>query len=709
MESSVGTDAGRPRADSRSPPPEEGDGDFPASRLYPSPMGPGHVKEICMIVENQVALPIHEAVEAVLRKHASAPRDRVQAGVQRVAREWRPDDGDAPAFIAFCADHFAADETSRRRLLDRYEAALGWVNGHLYEMRRHLRRWSDLRGDEYPGVDDVFAKFDPAPDLAEQLFRQKIAFIALLNFDLPPLEEMLAEGPNWDTDRWAEVRISRSFDPRVPGSVHDMARELGHRANMFVSEFHVPVGRVVDANGRSWFAPERRLLAHWLIREEVRAGYNEPEGVHKQRALMWVMRRHIDGTIPVSVMRGANDKAWDPARNTLDGNPATDLIGTERYERWLDMLKVAKAFDTYYVDHPTAMARKFGLQREIPEAEVERLLVDLLSSPVRGTLAQFMRKRLERPLEPQDVYFDEVIAGEPAERMNALVKAKFGDEKGFEQALPALLRDLGFSDDDAEFLGTRVRVEIAKGAGHAMRPGRPEYDAWLRTSRLPDELGWDGFDTAMHELGHNLEQLCSTHFVPRPALRGVPNTACTEAFAFLYQSLAKRVLGLEGENTGGAPSGGKPDAFDVDSIQTMLAACQIAGPSLVELYTWRWLYENPNATPDALRSRVIAIAGEVWDRFYREHFGDDPYAVLAAYQHMIAYPLYLADYALGQIISHQIRSFIRGRDLAAETKRICSLGRLSPDLWMKRAVGRGISVEPLAADAAAAVARMMGN
>ncbi|MFW5652527.1 MAG: hypothetical protein ACOC0P_00655 [Planctomycetota bacterium] len=660
-----------------------------------------------MIVDTQQQRPnlnVESALDALLSRHTDADRDLARRGIERVAEQWRAEDGDEQAFVEFCTENFVADQSERQRLLDRFESGMGWVSGHLYEMRRHLRRWSDLRGDEFPGIDDVFAKFDPAPDLSEQFFRQKIAFIALLNFDRPPLRTMLNEGGSWDVDKWAEVRISRAFDPRIPGHVNDMARELGHRANMFVAEFHIPVGQLEDERGQTWLDADRKLLAHWLVREEVRAGYNEPDGIYRQRALMWVMRRHIDGTIPVSVMNGPNDKRWNAAKNTLDGEPATDVLGPERYERWLDMRTVATEFDKYYVEHPTAMARKFELHREIPEDDVERLLVDLLSSPVRSELSAFMRKRLGRDLEPQDVYFDEIVEGEPADRMNAAVREKFGDEKGFEKALPGILRDLGFSPEDAEFLGSRIRVEIAKGAGHAMRPGRPEYDAWLRTNRLPNELGWDGFDTAMHELGHNLEQLCSTHFVPRPALRGVPNTACTEAFAFLYQSLAKRVLGLEEKNEGSTDA---PDGFGIDSMQSMLAACQIAGPSLVELYTWRWLYENPDADAETMRDRVIAIAGEVWDRFYQEHFGDDPYATLAAYQHMIAYPLYLADYALGHIISHQIRSYIRGRDLAAETKRICSLGRLSPDLWMQRAVGRGISVEPLAEDAAAAVRRMV--
>jgi hypothetical protein len=73
---------------------------------------------------------------------------------------------------------------------------------------------------------------------------------------------------------------------------------------------------------------------------------------------------------------------------------------------------------------------------------------------------------------------------------------------------------------------------------------------------------------------------------------------------------------------------------------------------------------------------------------------------------MVGHPLYLADYTLGHVISHQVRSHMHGKDLAAETKRICSIGRLTPDLWMRRAVGAGIDVAPLATDCAAALGRI---
>jgi hypothetical protein len=49
---------------------------------------------------------------------------------------------------------------------------------------------------------------------------------------------------------------------------------------------------------------------------------------------------------------------------------------------------------------------------------------------------------------------------------------------------------------------------------------------------------------------------------------------------------------------------------------------------------------------------------------------------------------------------------MRGKDLAGETKRITSLGCLTPDFWMRKAVGAPVSPEPLARDAAAGLAHL---
>ncbi|MCB0215816.1 MAG: hypothetical protein KDH92_04215 [Chloroflexi bacterium] len=644
-----------------------------------------------------------EALGQLVGRHGEAERARIARGLAQVAARWTQADGDAAAFLSFCLDAYVAEPEARRQLLERLETTLDLISGHLLEIRRGLRRWSDLVVERAPAIDDLAATFDPAPDLDEQWYAQKLGFVALLNFARPSLAEMLAEGPAWDDADWAAARVAQHFGPRVPAEVGQRARRLQHRAGSFVDGFHVPVGSMVDAAGKRWFEPGRKLVAHWLIREQIKAGYAEPGGLALQRALGWVMRRHIDGSIPRAVMDGRSDAAWDPESNRLAGQaPAeADTVGLERYERWLDVFAAARAYDAHHPEHPTAIARTFELEREIPEAEVERLLVELLESPVRAELAGRVAARLGRPLEAHDIYYEDLLPKPAAAELNARLAGFYPDAASLERKLPELLRHLGWSDEDAEFFGRRVKVEIARGPGHAMPAGRPEMPVWLRTNSLDGELGWDGFDIAMHELGHNLEQLCSMHRVSRPALRGVPNNACTEAFAFLYQAQAPRAIGLDQSREG-------LDPFDAGAISALLAACQIAGPGLLELQAWRWLYANPEADAAGLRQTVLRLAGELWDRYYARDYGPDRYHLLAAYQHMVAYPLYLPDYALGHIVSHQIASRLRDRDLAAETLRICAIGRVTPDLWLRRAVGEGLSTAPLVRDAELALGRLRG-
>jgi hypothetical protein len=62
---------------------------------------------------------------------------------------------------------------------------------------------------------------------------------------------------------------------------------------------------------------------------------------------------------------------------------------------------------------------------------------------------------------------------------------------------------------------------------------------------------------------------------------------------------------------------------------------------------------------------------------------------------MISYPLYLSAYSYGHIIHFQIEQYLEGKDFAAEVLRMFSAGRLTPRLWMTRAVGSEIAVEPL--------------
>ena len=48
-------------------------------------------------------------------------------------------------------------------------------------------------------------------------------------------------------------------------------------------------------------------------------------------------------------------------------------------------------------------------------------------------------------------------------------------------------------------------------------------------------MDYKGYNIAVHELGHNVEQTFSLNYVDHTLLAGVPNTAFTEAMAFVFQ------------------------------------------------------------------------------------------------------------------------------------------------------------------------------
>ena len=208
----------------------------------------------------------------------------------------------------------------------------------------------------------------------------------------------------------------------------------------------------------------------------------------------------------------------------------------------------------------------------------------------------------------------------------------------------------------------------------------------LRTRIDAGGMNYQGFNVAMHELGHCVEQTLSLQKTDSFMMAGVPNTAITEAFAFIFQNRDLELLGFKGEAR---------NARHLKALDTLWMTYEIAGASLVDMKAWDWLYKNPDATPDGLRRAVMASAREVWNKHYAAVFGVRDQVILAAYSHMIDAALYLPDYPLGHLVSFQLEGYLNGRNLGAEMERMCQAGRLTPQLWMKNAVGTEISTSPL--------------
>jgi hypothetical protein len=203
-------------------------------------------------------------------------------------------------------------------------------------------------------------------------------------------------------------------------------------------------------------------------------------------------------------------------------------------------------------------------------------------------------------------------------------------------------------------------------------------------------------------MGHNVEQTFSLQAIDHTLLQGVPNTAFTEALAFVFQAQDLALLGLA------PPSAADRELLVLDKFwQTR----EIAGVALVDMGAWHWLYDHPGATPVQFREAVIAIAQQIWNRYYAPIFGTKDVALLAIYSHMIDAGLYLPDYPLGHLIAFQIEDHFRKQkgSMGSEFERICKLGSITPDAWLRQALGAPLSAAPLLAATEAAYAKTAGQ
>src|SRR5207302_1628977 len=117
-------------------------------------------------------------VTALVQKHGEPSRARAERGVKQVAAYWRAEDGDAAALRGFVEESFVADPQQLEALLQRFSAASEQIGGHMLEIGRALRSWSDLELGPQMDVDQLFASLDVSAHLSEDLFSSKLAFVA---------------------------------------------------------------------------------------------------------------------------------------------------------------------------------------------------------------------------------------------------------------------------------------------------------------------------------------------------------------------------------------------------------------------------------------------------------------------------------------------------------------------------------------------------
>lgn len=633
---------------------------------------------------------INEVEKELIEKYTDADTFRIKRGVRQVASFWTESDGSIDEYKKFCTDNFIDSESELEKTFEKISRNMEILSGNMNRIILDLKVPLDLDFGEIKNVDMMFGSYNPGSHLQEDFYRNKIAFYILLNFPFYTLEEKYNLGENWSREDWAFARLGDYYISRVPSDIIQEYSKILTNTDSYIAEYNIFVGRVINDKSETMFPEDLKLISHWGLRDELKSHYNSDNGLEKQKMIFQIMNRIISQEIPEEVIN--SDKyLWNPYSNELFEGTEKIAFTSEpdtRYQQIIDVFNGAREFDPYFPGYPDNIKREFELNMEIPQKEVEDLFIELMSSQQVKKVGKLVGKRLGRKLEPFDIWYNgfgpEKRISE--EELNELTRAKYSSNKDFEKDIPAILTHLGFTREKADYIASKITVDASRGAGHAWGSQMRTDKAHLRTRIEKGGMNYKGYNIAIHELGHNVEQTLSLYDIDYYLLNGIPNTAFTEALAFIFQKRDLEILGVEQK------SQFEDHMMALDIVWT---SYEIMGVSLVDMYVWKWLYDNPDATASELKKAVISISKDVWNKYYAEIFGVKDQTILAIYSHMVTYPLYLSAYPVGQLIQFQVEKHMEGKSLADEIQRVFTLGRLTPQMWMKQAVGTELSCTPL--------------
>jgi hypothetical protein len=642
----------------------------------------------------------------LVAKYGESQRPRVQRGIRQVSQFWRDEDGDQAAFEELIRTHFAGDQQTLDALFNRLQFVFESTYGHMSEIGRDLRWQSDLDlGTVYP-FDEILAAYDPTAHLNDDFFANKLAFVVLLNFPVTSLEQRLTEGEKWSRRQWAEAALALFFSKRIPSAVNLEIAKASADASQYVATYNIWMHHLLDDKGNRLFPAKMRLLEHWNLRDEIKANYSldAKTALPKQRMIQKVMERIVDQTIPAVVVDNPHVD-WNPYTNDVkrstvhdaepgEGRPAPEKITNARepdtrYAKIQNTYKASKLVDPYSPTAPTHIQRSFEEGRQMLESRVQAMLEEVLSSPHAPRVAKIIEKRLGRPLEPFDIWYNGFRPrGTYTEaELDAITRKRYPNAEAYKKDMASLLQKLGFTKERAEYLAANIEVDPARGSGHALGSARRGDNPRLRTRVAKDGMDYKGFNIAVHEMGHNVEQVFSLKHIDYWTLQGVPNTAFTEALAFVFQAKDLELLGLA------SPSA---ESRALQTLNDFWGTYEIAGVALVDMGVWHWMYDHPNATPEEVKNATVQISKEIWNKYYAPIFKKRDVALLGVYAHMVNNFLYLPNYPIGHLIAFQIEEQMeKAGNIGAEFERMATFGSLPPDQWMKNATGQPVGAGAL--------------
>lgn len=619
--------------------------------------------------------------------HSSSEADRIVQGTSVVSSLWREADGSAEEFHDFCLTHYLGKEDRDKHLTTIIDH-LKILSGHTSVIRSRFTASSRFADIDEATYDPLFRACIPSYDP----WSAKLAFFIQLNFPYVDTQTKLAEGTDWDRRRWAEVRLGDRYAFRAPDDFDVPYSEEASDWNRYISNYFFNMGYLLPGGNASPFPEGLMLNCHHGLRDNIKEEYTREGGFERQVLSKRIIERILHGEVPLEFIENT-DVYWDPLNQEVYRIEDGDLIpvdhtmeGLKRYEGFYYAVRNRQAEDSIHGEHSTVISRVFDNAQFAP-GQVEQMIRDFLGSRQFRDAGLLVKERLGRDLCPFDIWYSgfQSQTRYPSNMLDSIVKARYPDAMALQDDLPAIYRRLGFSDDEADWLGNSIEVRAVVSGGYSGRPPLLGYKALITTAFGKDGLDYKGFRIAMHEVGHATEMLYTSKGVDYAILEGVPTAGITEGVAEYFAYRNMEALGLE--------DGASEEEKHLQALANLWYLVDMGGQALTEIKMWRWMYDNPDANPAEVKEAMLDLSGKVWNDYFAPVFGVEDQHILSIYNHMITGSYYLFNYFIGNVVMFQLYDDFTSAEVGLANA--CAEGRTLPDLWMQRAVGQDISIDPL--------------
>ena len=633
---------------------------------------------------------IQKAKTLILKANSEVEQSRLDKGIFQLAEIWTEKDGDGEAFVNFCVENFLTDEEledNTQRICKNLEILNG-STAHIRNAFTDSERFTD--GVEIK-ADHFFRRSIPSVDFQ----KSKLSHFIRLNYPAYTLDEKRQLGEAWSRKDWAMVAIGDRYSSRPVSNFKRSAVKEAAEFKKYMQHYFLRMDAVSLEDGSLPFAEGVLLHSHRGLRDNCKEEYTRDGGYDRQRLTGKVAEHILLGTVPVKFLTDSST-IWNPWTNKLtkiEGRRyelvESQLEGPVRYGGFKSVFLNRSSEDQIYDGESTVLERTVKSHNFYLE-EVEKTIRDFLADPVIEEVGSLISKRLQRPLEPFDIWYSgfQEQSFYQADYLDSLTRAKYPNPKALQDDVPNILMNMGFSKDESEHIGTFTEVRPVVSGGYTSSPPMRGDKAVMTTMFDKRGLDYKSYRVAMHELGHVVCAVYSADEVDNFILDGVPTNGITEAMAELLAYKNVEGLGLEAS---------RPEEKDhLLSLAVLWYLVEMGGQALTDIESWKWIYAHPDAKPAEVQAAVLKITEDIWNQYFADVFGGlrDQH-LLSIYNHFITGSLYLYNYFLGNVIMYQLHDAYKNDDYGKSLRGACKEGNTLPEMWMQNAVGAPISATPV--------------